>query len=232
VPRFSMKAIILSNLTHWGAFVFGVAACMIVYIAAATIATDGANATSIVDEMRSSVGLSAMSLAVAFAAPLLGGYVGAKLAPQAKSIHGVLATSSWLLFVLYGAIWGLDSTDHPMLVPEWLNTAVSYGAPLSAWLGARLYLRRQMLTPGTAARAQDAQGFTSQAAAPEQQTSGADSKSRGMLSSRIISTFVFVVVSLLFTQHQKSMLLLAMVGATAILLVLLYVEKKFKSMRS
>jgi hypothetical protein len=232
MPRISMTSIILSNLTYWVAFVVGIAACGIVYTAAVTIATDGASAGSIVDEMRSSVGLSAASLAVAVAAPLLAGYVGAKLAPEAKSTHGVLATSSWLLFTLYGTIWGFGGTDHPAPLPEWLDTAVSYGAPLSAWLGAHLYQRRQMVTAATVERAQDEAGFAFQATTPEHQASGANSKSLGLPPSRIIGVFGFVVMSLLFTQHQQTMLLLAMVGATAIMLIFVYVEKKFKSTRT
>jgi hypothetical protein len=143
MPRISVKAVIVSNLTHWGAFAAGLTACIIVYLAVATIATDGASAKSIFHEMRSSTWLGAASVVLCVAAPLLAGYVGAKLAPQAKLTHGALATLSWLLFNIYCAVWGLHSTSDHVPIPEWLDLAVSNAVPFPALFGAYLWQRRR-----------------------------------------------------------------------------------------
>jgi hypothetical protein len=47
-----------------------------------------------------------------------------------------------------------------------------------------------------------------------------------------MGTFVFIIMSLLLTEHEKSMLLLAMVGATAIMILVAFAGKKFRSTRS
>lgn len=232
MPRLSVKALILSNLTHWGAFATGLTACIVIYYAGATIATDGASAKSIVDEMRSSVGLGAASLILCVAAPLLAGYVGAKLAPEAKLTHGVLATSSWLLFNLYGAIWGLGSTDSHMPVPDWLELAVSYAVPFPALLGAYLWQRRQELMPEKLATALSQDDFNPQDRPQGPEAPVGRSKHGVPLLGTVIGTFVFIIMSLLLTEHEKSMLLLAIVGATAIMILVAFAEKKFRSTRS
>jgi hypothetical protein len=228
MPRFSAKALILSNLTHWGAFAFGFTVCIIVYYAGATIATDGAGAKFIVDEMKSSIGLDAASLVVGIIAPLLAGYVGAKLAPEAKLTHGVLATSSWLLFNLYGAVWGLGTTNSHMPLPEWLELAVSYAVPSPALLGAYLYQRRQKLIPETPATARYRQEFASQAPLQRPETVAPGVARSGTATALLVS----VIIGLLLTAHEQSMLLLAVVGATVIMLLVGLAEKKFKSRRS
>ena len=235
MPRLSVKSLILSNLTHWGAFVFGLIGWMVIYYAGATIATDGASIKSIIDEMNASISLDAASLVVGLLAPLLAGYVGAKFAPAAKLTHGALATSSWLLFAVYSAIWGHGSTDSHVQLPEWLDLAVSYGAPLPALLGARLYLRRQQRMPETPATSWDQSDFAPQTttrAPARPETPAIESKRSVGRAGSVIGTFVALIVTLLLTRHEKSMLLLAVVGATVITVVFVYAEKKFKSMRS
>jgi hypothetical protein len=231
MPRFSAKALILSNLTHWGAFAAGVMACMIVCYAGATIATEGASAKSIFDEMRSSIWLHAASLAVGILAPLLAGYVGAKLAPEAKLTHGVLATSSWLLFGLYDAIWGLGSTDNHMPLPEWIELAVSYAVPFPALLGAYLWQRRHELMVETPATARYQGDFIPQAR-PQGREAPAFRSKQGVARAGTVGTFVFIIISLMLTEHEKSMLLLAIVAATAIMLLMAFAKKKLQSTRS
>jgi hypothetical protein len=231
MPRISAKALILSNLTHWGAFAAGLTACIIVYYAGATIATDGASAKSIFDEMRSSLWLDAASLVLCVVAPLLAGYVGAKLAPQAKLTHGVLATSSWLLFNLYGAIWGLGGTDSHMPLPQWLELAVSYAVPFPALLGAYLWRQRQELMPETPATARSQGDFIPQDRPQGPEAPAGRSKHGVPRLGTVIGTFVFIIMSLLLTEHEKSMLLLAIVGATAIMILVAFAEKKFRSTR-
>jgi hypothetical protein len=232
MPRFSAKALIVSNLTHWGAFAAGFTACIIVYLAVATIATDGASAKSIFHEMRSSIWLGAASIILCVAAPLLAGYVGAKLAPEAKFTHGALATSSWLLFNIYCVIWGPHSTGDHVPIPEWLDLAVSYAVPFPALLGAYLWQRRQELMPKTAATVRCHSDFAPEARPQGCETPAVKSKRSVPRLGSVIGTFVFIIMSLLLTEHEKSMLLLAMVGATAIMILVAFVGKKFRSTRS
>jgi hypothetical protein len=73
-------------------------------------------------------------------APLVGGYTAARIAPDAKLLHGVLSTSLCLVFAVCCDIWGPDNTD----VPRWLDIVSSYWAPLPALAGAYLCQWRAM----------------------------------------------------------------------------------------
>ncbi len=58
-------------------------------------------------------------------APLVGGYTAARIAPDAKLLHGVLSTPLWPVFAVCCDIWGPDNTD----VPRWPARTSASGAP-------------------------------------------------------------------------------------------------------
>jgi len=74
-------------------------------------------------------------------APLLGGYIAARIAPRDKLLNGVLSTSLWIVFAVWSDIWGPDNAD----IPHWLDLLSSYAVPLPALAGA--YLCQWRATP-------------------------------------------------------------------------------------
>jgi hypothetical protein len=81
-------------------------------------------------------------------APLLGGYIAARIAPEAKLLNGALSTVLFLVFALCADIWGPADTD----LPRWLDLMSSYWVPVPALLGGYICQWRA-IRPAVAAAA-------------------------------------------------------------------------------
>ena len=133
MPGISIKALILSNLAFWAAFVTGAIITTILGLTGAGLMALHNSTTTPIDHVLSSPVLIGSWLIVGgVLAPVVGGYTAAKIAPDAKLLHGVLSTLLWLVFALCCDIWGPDNTD----IPRWLDMVSSYWVPLPALAGA------------------------------------------------------------------------------------------------
>ena len=139
--RLSIKAVILSNLAFWAVLVSGlIITTTTVLVSAGLIAMHNSVTTSIDHVMSSPVMIGSWLTVGGLLAPLAGGYTAAKLAPDAKLLHGALSTALWLVVALCCDIWGPDTTE----MPRWLDLASSYWAPIPALAGAYLCQWRAM----------------------------------------------------------------------------------------
>ena len=149
MPRISIKAVILSNLAFWAFLVSGLIMTTItVLVIAGLIALHTSTTTSIDYVMSSPVMIGSWLIVGGVLAPLLGGYTAARIAPDAKLLHGVLSTTLWMIVSVACSIWGPDTTD----MPHWLDVASSYWTPLPALAGAYL-VRWRAMRPAIAAGA-------------------------------------------------------------------------------
>ena len=141
MPRISIKALILSNLAFWALFVAGLLVTTITgLVSAGLIALHNSTTTSIDHVMSSPAMIGSWLIVGGILAPLVGGYTAARIAPDAKLLHGALSTSLWLVFAVCCDIWGPPTTE----IPQWLDVASSYWAPLPAVAGAYLCQWRAM----------------------------------------------------------------------------------------
>jgi hypothetical protein len=139
--RLSIKAVILSNLAFWAFLIAGlIITTTTVLVSAGLIAMHNSTTTNIDHVMSSPVMIGSWLVVGGLLAPLVGGYVAARLAPDAKLLHGVLSTSLWLVVSVCCSIWGPDTTE----MPQWLDVASSYWAPIPALAGAYLVQWRAM----------------------------------------------------------------------------------------
>ena len=140
-PRLSIKAVILSNLAFWAFLIAGlIITTVTVLVSAGLIALHNSTTTTIDHVMSSPAMIGSWLMVGGLLAPLVGGYTAAKIAPDAKLLHGVLSTSLWLVVAVCCDIWGPDTTD----MPRWLDIASSYWAPIPALAGAYLAQWRAM----------------------------------------------------------------------------------------
>jgi hypothetical protein len=241
MPRISVKALILSNIAHWIFFGVGVTVVLLLFLAYATVASDGASSLpAAIEQMKSSPALAIASSLVFVIAPIPAGYIAARIAPHDKLVHGALATAAWMVFGFCFDVWG-GKTDGALQAPYWLDFLVTYGAPLPGVLGAYIWERRdgaatdvEAATPAT----------TSQAAFPPPQPSGPlqrneglaatsarDSKTQGRRMVRTgtgLGVFLFLLMQFLLTKHEQFMVVVAGVAALALLLGLAFVSKALK----
>lgn len=141
MPRLSIKALILSNLAFWAVAVAGVIITVILGLTGAGLIALHNSTTTTIDHVMSSPLMIGSWLIVGVAvAPLVSGYIAARIAPDGKLLHGALSTSLWLVFAVCCDIWGPDDTD----IPRWLDLASSYWVPLPAMAGAYLCHWRAM----------------------------------------------------------------------------------------
>ena len=139
--RLSIKAVILSNLAFWAFLVAGlVITTIVVLTSAGLIALHNSTTTTIDHVMSSPVMIGSWLMVGGLLAPMIGGYTAAKIAPDAKLLHGALSTALWLVVALCCDIWGPDTTE----MPRWLDLASSYWAPIPALAGAYLVQWRAM----------------------------------------------------------------------------------------
>jgi hypothetical protein len=141
MPRISIKALILSNLAFWAFAVAGVIITTILGLTGAgLIALHHSTTTSIDHVMSSPMLIGSWLIVGGVLAPLVGGYTAARIAPDAKLLHGVLSTSLWLVFAVCCDVWGPDNAD----IPRWLDMMSSYWVPVPALAGAYLCPWRAM----------------------------------------------------------------------------------------
>jgi hypothetical protein len=230
----SPKALIVSNLAHWIIFVTGSILAICLYAAGATISSDGAlTLKAVFGEMKSSSGLLAVTALIFLLAPIPAGYIAAKIAPHEKLLNGALSVSAWLLLSACDAIWGgsgsADSTAH---IPRWLDALTTCGAPIPAMLGAYIwYLRadRGVFTTADAHQNNQATSGPQHEAAPLPSMTKPNRARRFGRTGTGLGTFVFLLMQLLLTGHERDMLLLAMLVALILFIVVAFALKAFKS---
>jgi hypothetical protein len=229
----SPKAFIVSNVAHWIFFVTGWVLAMVIYLAGATISSDGtASLAAVFDQMKSSTGLLAATTSIFFLAPIPAGYIAAKIAPDEKLLNGALSISAWFVFCVCDAIWGSRGGDSTVHMPHWLNALTTYGVPIPAMLGAYVWhlradrgafapvnihqdhhagadLQRETLMPPTASKQNQARRF-------------------GRTGSGL-GIFIFLLMQFLLSEHERNMLLLAMIVALALVVAIAFALKAFKS---
>jgi hypothetical protein len=135
MSRISIKALVLSNVAFWAFVGSGVILTSALYWGGVALSSRIASASAAgVDQIPPAL-LGAWIAVCCLAAPLLAGYLAAKIAPHAKLLNAVLATSTWLLFSVYSDVFvgGSDATW------PWLDMLGSYWVPIPALMGAYLW---------------------------------------------------------------------------------------------
>jgi hypothetical protein len=141
VRNISIKALVLSNFAFWGLLVSGMIITTILCLTGAGLWALNHSATTSIDHVMSSPILVGSWLIVgSVLAPLFGGYIAARIAPEAKLLNGALSTVLFLVFALCSDIWGPADTD----LPRWLDLMSSYWVPVPALLGAHIGQWRAM----------------------------------------------------------------------------------------
>jgi hypothetical protein len=229
----SPKAFIVSNVAHWAFFVTGWVLAFVLYWAGATISSDGtASVAAVFDQMKSSTGLLAATNLIFFLAPIPAGYIAAKIAPDEKLLNGVLSIAAWFVFCICHAIWGSGGGDSTAQMPHWLEALTTYGVPIPAMLGAYIWhlradrgafapanirqddhavedLQRETLMPPPASKQNQARRF-------------------GRAGSGL-GIFIVLLMQFLLTEHERNMLLLAMMVALALVVAIAFALKAFKN---
>ena len=227
MPRISAKAVVLSNLVHWLILVVGMIVALVLGCAALTIATDGASdITTTLQQLNSSTGLIVAIVALFVLAPVYPGYMAAKIAKEAKLVHGALATSAWMLLAIGLAIWGTPSGADGPHMPAWLDDATSFGAPLPAVLGAWLWQlrarRRQAGGAALAAQERDMQELPAdippQREAVASATPGKPKSAAHIAGVSSIGAFSWLVLRILVPEPARTWIVLIIVGAAALLI--------------
>jgi hypothetical protein len=227
MPRISVKAVILSNLVHWLVLVVGMIVIIVLGCAGLTIATDGASDfTTALKQLGSSTGLIVAIVALSMLAPLYAGYIAAKIAKEAKLLHGALATSAWMLFMIGLAVWGPPSGADGPHVPAWLDDATTFGAPLPAMLGAYLWQlrarRREASGAAIAAQQREMQELSADIN-PQREAVASASPSKPKSARRIVGVpgigiFAWLVLRILVPEPARTWVVLIIVGAVALLI--------------
>ena len=86
-----------------------------------------------------SVGLNLLALGYRFLFTMLGGWVVARLAPNAPMRHVVVFAAIGLLLGILGNAAAMTRD----LGPVWYPVAVAITGPIAAWLGGKLYVDRR-----------------------------------------------------------------------------------------
>jgi hypothetical protein len=230
----SPKALVISNIAHWILFGMGWVVAILVYCAGATIASDGtSDLAAVFNEMKSSTGLLAATTLVFFIAPIPAGYIAAKIAPHAKLLNGALSTSAWFVFCVIDTIWGGggESTIH---IPYWLDVLTTFGIPIPAMLGAYIYHMRADRHAFAAANIQrempsGVQQRPDASILPD--LSKQAQVKRATRAGTGLGVFIFLLMQLLLTKDERSMLLLAAVGAIAVLALIGFAVKALRNLR-
>jgi hypothetical protein len=240
MPRLSVKALIFANLVHWLVLVVGMIVIIVLGCAGFTIASDGASDfTTALQQLEASTGLIVAIVALSVLAPLCAGYVAAKIAKEAKLVHGALATSAWMLFMIGLAVWGPPSGDDGPHVPAWLDYATTFGAPLPAVLGAYLWqLRARRRQAGGAALAAP-QGDLPElpdAMGPQREAVASASPAKPKSARRVtggtgIGIFAWLVLRILVPEPARTWVVLIIVGAAVLLIAVAIVFAAVKRQR-
>ena len=228
----SLKAFVVSNIAHWIFFVTGWVLAMAFYYAGTTISSDGtASLATIMDQMRSSDGFFATTGLIFFIAPIPAGYIASKIAPQEKLLNGALSISIWFVFCVCDAIWGSGGGDSTTHMPHWLDALITYGVPIPAMFGAYIWhLRADRETLATANIHQDyhtradLQHETPMAPTASNQNQGR----RFGLAGTGLGTFIFLLMQFLLTQHERDVLLIAIVVTLGLVVIIAFAVKALK----
>jgi len=235
VRRISVKSLILSNLAHWLFLVAGLLAVTTVSYACITIADGGSDSGTILGRLSASTSFLGAILAANVIAPIPAGYIAAKLAKRAALLHGMLATSTYLLFAVYIAVWGPPPGDHDLHIPLWLDFATSFGVPLPALLGAHLWTLRARRRSVAVETPRDVQQSTSsagpQSAAASSPSSGKSARSRRMGEAGV-AAFIVLVLRILLPEHQRNWLVLIVFVALLLLIAFAFASKAIKKRRA
>jgi len=227
----SLKAFIVSNIAHWIFFATGFVVAMLLYCAGATIWSDGtASLATVFDQMKSSSGLLAAMTLVFFIVTIPAGYIAAKIAPHLKLLNGALSTSAWLVFCVYDTIWGNggDSTVH---IPFWLDVLTTFGIPIPAMLGAYIWqLRADHGAFATANIHQECHAradLQCETRMPPRASKQNQTRRFGRAGTGV-GIFIILLMQLLLTQHERNVLLLAMIVALALVVAIAFASKALR----
>jgi hypothetical protein len=228
----SPKAFIVSNVVHWIFFVTGWVLAIVLCWAGATISSDGtASVAAIFDQMKSSTGLLAVTTSIFFLAPIPAGYIAAKIAPHEKLLNGVLSISVWFVFSVCYAIWGSGGEDSSAHMPHWLDALTTYGIPMPAMLGAHIWhLRadRGAFAPVSIHQSYHAaEGLQRETPTPPTAPKQNQARRFGRTGSGL-GIFIFLLMQLLLTEHERTGLLLAMFVALVLVVIIAFALKAFK----
>lgn len=229
----SPKALIVSNIAHWIICVTALILAICLYVAGATISSDGAlSLKSLFDEMKLSTGLLAVTASIFLLSPIPAGYIAAKIAPHEKLLNGALSVSAWIMFAICDAIWGSGNADSTAHIPRWLDALTTYGAPIPAMLGAYIwYLRADRGTLAITDVHQNNQATSG----PQRETAplpsmSTQNRSRGFgRTGTGLGMFAALLMQFLLTAHERNMLLLAMLAALALIIIVAFARKAFKN---
>ncbi|SHL22525.1 hypothetical protein SAMN05444159_5363 [Bradyrhizobium lablabi] len=228
----SLKAFVVSNIAHWIFFVTGWVLAMLFYCAGETISSDGtASLATVFDQMKSSDGFLATTTLIFFLAPIPAGYIAAKIAPHEKLLNGALSISAWFVFCVCDTIWGSGGGDSTAHMPHWLDALTTYGVPIPAMLGAYIWhLRADRGAFATANVHQDYHARADlQRETPMQPTASNQNQARRFgRAGTGLGTFVFLLMQFLLTQHERNVLLLAMIVALGLVVVIAFALKALK----
>lgn len=235
VQRISVKSLILSNLAHWLFLVTGLIAVMTVSYACVTIADGGSDSGTILGRLNGSTSFLAAILAANVAAPIPAGYIAAKIAKKATVLHGMLATSTYLLFAVYVAILGSAPGDHDLQIPLWLDIATSFAVPLPALLGAQLWTLRARRRSVAVEPPRDVRESTS-SAGPQSAAAPSPSSGKSMRSRRMgeagVAAFIVLVFRILLPEHQRNWLVLIIFVVLLLLIAFAFASKALKKRRA
>jgi hypothetical protein len=231
--KISPKAFIVSNIAHWISFVVGWILAIAFYCAAETISSDGtASLATIFKEMKSSDGFLILTGLIFFLAPIPAGYVGAKIAPHEKLLNGALSISVWLIFCVCYTIWGSGEGDSSAHVPHWFDALTTYGVPIPAMLGAYIWHKRtdQEAFPPANSDQDDHVRVGPEHEPPMPPTASNQNQARrfGGVGTGL-GTFIFLLSQFLLTQHERSVLLVAIIVALGLVVVIVFALKALKS---
>ncbi|MGO9359249.1 MAG: hypothetical protein ACLP1D_16550 [Xanthobacteraceae bacterium] len=229
----SLKALIVSNIAHWIFFATGWVLVITLYCAGATISSDGtASLRAVFDQMKSSSGFLAATTLIFLLAPIPAGYIAAKLAPHEKLLNSVLSISAWFVLCVCCAIWGGGDGDSTAHMPHWLDALTTYGIPIPAMLGAYIWhLRadRRTFAPANIHQDYDARADQQREMPMPATASKQNQAPRFSRTASGLGTFVFLLMQLLLTEHERTVLLLAMLVALALVFVIAFALKALKS---
>jgi hypothetical protein len=231
----SPKALIVSNLAHWLFIVVGMILAMVLYYAGVTLASDGTASSKVIsDQVRSSAALAYVTAFMTIIASSLAGYIGARMAPQAKLLNGALSISLWFIFDIYVSIRGIGGDSH-VHIPFLLDFLTSHGAVIPALAGAYLGKLQASAQPSAAGQPipaaatpmppQREMAAVPSGAAPTQ-------AKRRTYAGAGIGTFIFIVSQLLLSKHEQNFLFIGLLVVIGLMIATAWVVKTLKGARS
>jgi hypothetical protein len=234
MPRISLKAFVISNLAHGAFIALSSIVAIVLYVAIATISSNGSADPAIFAQVKHSPALVDTIIALSFIAPIPAGYIAAKFAPRDKLINGGLATTAWILISLYSDIWG---SHEPAAIPHWLDLLGSYAVPIPAVFGAYLWQWRNhkrtaessTIAAATLSHPEYQQPQEAPAAVEVERNKQARRRNatRGGVGAAA-GAFLFLISNFLLTEHERNIVTLSIFIIFALLIVALFAYKKLR----